>query len=509
MYVDIRFDHVTLFDGGSIKTDHSILIKGEKFLWIGPTNDLYENIYQYGTRIDASNLYVVPGFIDSHIHLLRSSISSLGYDFSEVGDQGSAGFLSKLKKISTSRRPELSSWVMGYFLDESNPEIQNVLNRASVDKVLPNIPIVLHFTSGHGYLLNSVALEQLGIGNNSLEPSGVTFQRSLNDGSLTGVVYEGQNILSARIASIPQKAMMDAVVRFNGLLVSRGITSVVDCSPRNNWGRFLKMQDRIQSGEVTVDVVFMVGVGSIKEFVGNKVKFGEMHRGVQVGHVKIEITASSGHLHPNLIELDKIIKYCHTQGYPVAIHAVERDAVNMAVDILSKYPFPGDRLEHVSELEDEAIDKLRKTYVSASVQPGFILHHGDRYIRETPSCSIKYLYRIGSMVNAGIHVGYSSDSPVTIPNPLESVNVAYTRVTSQGAVLNKVEHVGKFDSMRALTSVNANISGLSGRKGWIRSGYEADMVVMTHDPFNHDINDSGGGHIKLVLRRGEILSGSF
>ena len=71
MYVDIRFDHVTLFDGGSIKTDHSILIKGEKFLWIGPTNDLYENIYQYGTRIDASNLYVVPGFIDSHIHLLR------------------------------------------------------------------------------------------------------------------------------------------------------------------------------------------------------------------------------------------------------------------------------------------------------------------------------------------------------------------------------------------------------------------------------------------------------
>ena len=509
MYVDIRFDHVALFDGESIKTDHTILIKGEKFLWIGPTTDLDENIYQCGVRINGSNLYVVPGFIDSHLHLLRSSISSLGYDFSDVGDQGSAGFLSKLREISKALDPGFSSWVVGYFLDESNPEIQNVINRTSVDRILPNVPFVLHFTSGHGYLLNSVALEQLGIRNNSLEPSGVTFERSLSDGTLTGVIYEGQNILSDRIASISQEAMLDAVVRFNGLLISRGITSIVDCSPRNNWSRFIKMQDRIQSGEVTVDVVFMVGAGSINEFVENKVKFGEIHGGVQVGHVKIEITGSSGRLHPNSIELDKIIKYCHRQGYPVAIHAVEREAVNMSVDILSKYPFPGDRLEHVSELEDGTLDKLRKTCVSASVQPGFILHHGDRYIRDTHSCDVKYMHRTGSMVKAGIHVGYSSDSPVTIPNPLESVHVASTRVTLQGAVLNKLEHVSKFDSMKALTSVNAKISGLSIRKGWIQSGHEADMVVMTHDPFNHDLNDSGKSYIKLVLRRGEVLSGSF
>ena len=95
MYVDIRFDHVTLFDGESIKTDHTLLIKGEKFLWIGPTADLDENIYQYGVCINASKLYVVPGFIDSHIHLLRSAISSLGYDFSKVADQGSPGFFTK------------------------------------------------------------------------------------------------------------------------------------------------------------------------------------------------------------------------------------------------------------------------------------------------------------------------------------------------------------------------------------------------------------------------------
>ena len=509
MYVDIRFDQVTLFDGESIKTDHTLLIKGEKFLWIGPTADLDENIYQYGVCINASKLYVLPGFIDSHIHLLRSAISSLGYDFSKVTDQGSPGFFAKLKEISMLERPELSSWVVGYFLDESNPEIQNVINREYVDRILPNVPFVLHFKSGHGYLLNTVALERLGIQNNSVEPSGVTFQRSLIDGTLTGVIYEGQNILSGRISSIPQEAMTEAVVRFNRLLISRGITSVVDCSPGNNWKRFLNMQDRIQSGEVTVDVVFMVGAEFIKEFIENEVKFGEIRGGVQVGHVKIVITASSGRLHPNAIVLNEIIRYCHDQGYPVAIHAVERDAVNMAVDILSKYPFHGDRLEHVSELEDATLHKLHKTYVSVSAQPGFILHHGDRYIRETPSSDVKYLHRIGSMVNTGIHVGYSSDSPVTFPDPMESLYVASTRVTSQGAVLNQLENVSKFDSMRAITSVNAKISGLSVRKGWIQSGYEADMVAMTHDPFNHDLNDSMEHYIKFVLRRGKILSGSF
>ena len=114
MYVDIRFDQVTLFDGESIKTDHTLLIKGEKFLWIGPTADLDENIYQYGVCINASKLYVLPGFIDSHIHLLRSAISSLGYDFSKVTDQGSPGFFAKLKEISMLERPELSfgSWVI-------------------------------------------------------------------------------------------------------------------------------------------------------------------------------------------------------------------------------------------------------------------------------------------------------------------------------------------------------------------------------------------------------------
>ena len=209
MYVDIRFDQVTLFDGESIKTDHTLLIKGEKFLWIGPTSDLDENIYQYGVCINASKLYVLPGFIDSHIHLLRSAISSLGYDFSKVTDQGSPGFFAKLKEISMLEPPELSSWVVGYFLDESNPEIQNVINREYVDRILPNVPFVLHFKSGHGYLLNTVALERLGIQNNSVEPSGVTFQRSLIDGTLTGVIYEGQKILSGRISSIPQEAMTE------------------------------------------------------------------------------------------------------------------------------------------------------------------------------------------------------------------------------------------------------------------------------------------------------------
>ena len=119
----------------------------------------------------------------------------------------------------------------------------------------------------------------------------------------------------------------------------------------------------------------------------------------------------------------------------------------------------GDRLEHVSELSDQDLYRLRRLSVGVSTQPGFIYVNGDRYMRHNTNDKSTSLYRLRSMIDAGVLVGVSSDAPVTKPDPFIALHSACNRETLSGAYLNPVESISPSDFLRSITSSNAELIG--------------------------------------------------
>jgi len=124
----------------------------------------------------------------------------------------------------------------------------------------------------------------------------------------------------------------------------------------------------------------------------------------------------------------------------------------------------GDRIEHASELRDDQIVKMAGLGVSVSTQPSFIYERGDTYLSNQREIKINSLYRIKSLMKAGITVSASSDSPVTYPDPMKTIYSAMTRKTKSGNVLNPKEGISARDSLKMLTTDSVTISGLPTRE---------------------------------------------
>jgi len=115
-------------------------------------------------------------------------------------------------------------------------------------------------------------------------------------------------------------------------------------------------------------------------------------------------------------------------------------------------------------------------------QPVFIYHSGERYLATVPAERQRWLYRIGSFLDAGLMVAGSSDSPVAPDNPLLGIYAAVTRRAESGQQLLPEEAISAEDALALYTTSAAYASFEEDIKGSIAPGKLADMVILSADP---------------------------
>ena len=120
------------------------------------------------------------------------------------------------------------------------------------------------------------------------------------------------------------------------------------------------------------------------------------------------LSSSSGNLRPDINLLHEMVNECHVKGFPVAIHAVSEEEIDLALLAFSRSHIVGDRIEHASETRDDQIEKIASIGLWLSTQPGFIYQRGDGYISRLKKSYLSRLYRIRSFIEKGIKVGGSS-----------------------------------------------------------------------------------------------------
>ncbi len=459
--------------------------------------------------IDCQGYTLAPGFIDSHCHLLSLAASALSVDCTPSKASSISDIQAALKAKAQSTTPR--AWIRGYGYDEFYLKEKRHPNRWDVDQAVHNQPVKLNHRSGHACVLNSTALAALGITAQSEEPAGGVIERDLTTGEPTGLLLEMESHLENLIPSLTYAELAKGVRIINRRLLSYGITSVQDATFTNSFSRWSLFSELKASGILTPRTTVMPGVGFLDEFVQHGLTFGFGTGRLNIGHAKMMLTRTTGHVYPHEDELRNMALKARNAGFPLAIHAVEAEAVETAIRVIKSLRTHASgqnfrhRIEHCSECPPDSIARLREAKAIVVTQPGFLYYNGRRYLSEVAQNLQPHLYPIASMKKAGIVVAAGSDAPVAPENPIDGIYSAVTRRASTGQFISMQQGVSPIDAMRTYTLDGAYAASQENYKGSIEEGKLADLILMTGNLLRTAHEELGKLKVALTILNGEVV----
>ncbi len=485
-----------------------VTTQGEEIVFVGDASQRSSLTGPRTRVIDCQGGTLLPGFHDAHCHLLSLAAGHAGVDCSPP-EVNSIASLQRAIAQRAQRTPP-GQWIRAFGYHEFELAERRHPSRHDLDEAAPDHPVRLTHRSGHAHLLNSLGLRAVGITHDTPDPVSGVIERD-ERGEPTGMLLEMEEFLNGAVPPLPPQELRSALERVNQELVSCGITSVQDASAGNDLARWALFQKATQERLLLPHLTLMSGMQHLEEFHRDGLAFGAIQQGVRLGHAKIMLTLATGALFPPTDELARQMKQAAAWGFPVAIHAVEAEAVLAAAQALGtlRHSASGlrwrQRVEHASECPPVALSALRRAGVCVVTQPAFLDVHGDRYLQEVPPEARPWLYPIGSLINALSCVAASSDAPVGPLAPLRGMHAAVTRRTRSGQCLLPQEAIPIDEALALYTRNPAYVAGEEEHKGVISPGKLADMVLLDRDPTQASPEALLETKVRLVVVAGQVM----
>jgi predicted amidohydrolase YtcJ len=487
-----------------------VAVSGDRILAVTEENSL-PRLRERGTRIiDCGGRTLVPGFVDAHCHVHAYAESLVSLNLSRREQVLSIADLQrKIRDFCNDRPP--GTWIRGKSYDEFRIAENRHPNRWDLDSAAPFHPVKLTHRSGHAHVLNSLALEYAGITAETGDPPGGWIDRDLETGNPTGILYGMSGYLAEKIPALDEAELRQGVTLVNGKLLSCGITSVQDASFVNDLRRWSQFEAWKAQGIFQPRLTVMTGPEFIARARQELLESRAGESEFRLGGVKIIADQVTGSLHPSRGELKKKVAAAHEAGLQAAIHAVDPPVIEAACDAveyaLKRHPRedPRHRLEHCSVCPPPLLRRLVSLGITVVTQPSFIYFSGDRYLKMVSPNDLENLYPIGSMVQRGLPVGFSSDFPIAEPNPLIGIQAAVTREAESGDPIQPEQGIGVSDALRlyALGAAAANFE--EGIKGSVVPGKLADLVLLSEDPLTALTEHIKDIQVEMTILGGKIV----
>jgi predicted amidohydrolase YtcJ len=194
----------------------------------------------------------------------------------------------------------------------------------------------------------------------------------------------------------------------------------------------------------------------------------------------------------------------------VAIHAVERPAIESACNAIefAAERVPGasgrDRIEHCAVCGPALARRIAKLGIAIVTQPAFLYFHGDRYLETVPQKDLPDLYPLKTLIDNGVSVAASSDSPVDPPSPLIGIYSAVTRRAKTGALVSGEQAISPWVALRMHCRDAARAVLDGDARGTIAPGMAADLAVLSDDPTGVAPESIKDIMVKMTIVGGEI-----
>ncbi|WP_459886587.1 amidohydrolase [Halostagnicola bangensis] len=476
------------------ETYEAMAVRDGEIVRLGPTREI---AFLEGVEtdvIDCDGRVVLPGFIDAHTHMENLGRSMVHADLAGASTREAA--LERLSEQATANDRE---WILGFGYDESDWNESRYLTREDLDAVSDERPVIAVRVDMHTASLNTVALEKLAdamaatdIETEGGEPTGVVLEEA------TDAVWEAiepdyaetRELVTAAISRASELGVT-CVHDMNRQSASPRVyrdleaSGDLECRVRlNYWSDHL--ESAVDVGLATNAGSEFIRTGSIKTFTdgsigGRTAKVSEPYADGSAAGSRDDHAGDGncGQWVVDPAELEDLATRADDAGFQLSVHAIGDEAIEETISVLETTTDPAGsrhRIEHAELASDDAIERMAKAGIIASVQPNFHQWAGEGglYDQRLGQSRRRRSNRLRTMLEAGVALAFGSDCM-----PLDPLLGVHHAVNAPA----EAQRLPVTEALRAYTLGGAYAGFDEDRLGTLEVGKRADLVVLEASPW--------------------------
>jgi predicted amidohydrolase YtcJ len=487
----------------------AVAIRNGKFLAVG--NEAEVRAAAPGAKlIDAKGRRLIPGLIDSHIHVIRGGLN-YNLELRWEGVPTLADAMAMLKKQAENTPPPQWVRVVGGFTEHQFAE-KRLPTIDEINAAAPETPVfILHLYDRA--LLNAAALRAVGYTKDTPNPPGGEIVRDAA-GNPTGLLLAQPNatILYATLAKgpkLPQDYQLNSTKHFMRELNGLGVTSVIDAGGGyQNYPDDYEIIEKLhKDGELTLRIAYNLFTQKPKEELkdfatwSTQVKPGDgddTYRHNGAGEMLVysaadfeDFRVARPDMPANMeTDLEPVIRLLAERRWPWRLHATYDQTIDRALNVFEKVnrdiPLKGLNwfFDHAETISERNIDRIAALGGGIAVQHR-MAYQGEYFVERYGAKAAEATPPIKWMMAAGLPVGAGTDATrVASYNPWVSLSWLVTSKTVGGLRLYPVANrLDRETALRLWTEANTWFSNEQGKKGQIKAGQLADLALLSDDYF--------------------------
>ena len=520
----------------------AIATKGSKIINVGSKEELIL-IYPDAILIsDYENEIIVPGFIEHHIHpflaavTMNSEILAIeDWQLSSktsIGVRNRSSYLSNLSEIEENHPKDQSliSWGFHHYF-------HGKLTRYDLDKISSTRPIIIIHRSFHEFILNTPAMELLGINKNAfknLEED--QHLANFDDGHFSerGAIIVLPKLM--QVLAAPTK-LIQGLQKTKEYLHSNGITVIGN--PGSMYNKDLQGAKNLIFGNIDSpfesyffpSALNLSEQFQIHEVLGaakDQTRWGAGKLNYLSKHIKLfadgamysqNMVMRDGYLDNhqgswlmNLETFENLFRIFWDEGYQIHIHQNGDAALDRLLLTLEKNLARNPRDDHRTTVvhfgysAKDQLKKMKELGVLVSANPYYVRALSDLYSRKGVGYErSQEMVRLGDAIKEGIKVALHSDMPMAPASPLMLMHAAVNRDNFAGKVAGPNQRITTIEALRAVTINAAYVLRLEKLYGSIETGKYANFTILDKNPLKIRSNEIKNIRILGTVLKGESL----
>jgi predicted amidohydrolase YtcJ len=523
----------------------AVAILDGRFLYVGDSAGA-EAFAGPGTRReDLGGQFVLPGLIDSHIHIGNSLPFLFAAKLSPAMTPGEVlDAMRTHAEAFPSQNPVLGKGFLGASFGPLGPTAE------MLDEAVPDRAAILIDEGSHTAWINSVTMAQVGLDADTQDPvPGAHYYRRYPDGRPTGWLIESEsfNWIFDALGVISPGSLSAAADEFFAIMLSKGITAAFDAGITRGQEPTMEFFDRrVAAGEVPVRIVASHYVNNprqlksaLSDLATLDARFDDEFYDLRVLKLSLDGTVEAltaymlepyrdppGHLAQPLVPIgatSDVVLAAARKDIDVHMHAIGDAAVRMALDMVQRVreeaPASDSRFTvcHVQVVHPTDRARFGELDVIAQSTPTWYAYD-DVALAYLGAERLQHFYPLRSIAEGGARVTLGSDYPASWIGldglaPMFNIEMAITRQPAGDQDFlpqpPATERISLQRALRGYTLDAAYQLRLENEIGSIEPGKRADFVVLERNLFDiahyeiHDVKVSStyvGG--KAVYRLG-------
>ena len=538
---------LVLLNGNVITIDsnntlaQAIAVVDDKIISVGSNDEINNFVGDSTIVIDVKGKTVMPGFIDSHAHLIGTGNAKINLDLRDAKNWDEVVYL----VAAAAEEAKNGEWIIGrgWHQEKWNSTPLENINGYPLHKKLseatPNNPVMLSHASGHAIFANAKAMEIANVNSQTNDPRGGKIVKDSEDNPIGVFMEEAERLISIHYQNHLNKRSYQervndkkkAVILAIDECLSYGITSLHDAGATFEDIRVLK--EMVERGEIKIRLYEMLleNYDSLKDSIRGYQTIGYGNNHLTVQSIKLYMDGALGSRgawllspyqdSPNqrglnvtpISQIKKIAQLAAENDFQICTHAIGDKANRITLDIYEdtykQYPDKPNfrwRIEHAQHLSKRDILRFSDLGVIASMQTIHCTSDAPYVEKRLGKGRAKigaYVWR--SLIESGAIICNGTDSPVESISPIENYYAAVTRKLRNGEEFYPDQKMTRLEALKAYT-INGAYAGFEENiKGSLEVGKLADIIVLSHDLLNVSESDILNTNVLYTIVGGKIF----